>query len=114
MRVVRSVVPVILTAFPRKPVRSRGSRFTAFTRLRRATPESSLGPCRLLLPDLLQGKSVMSELMEVCVVLMEFFAFVLAATACACVVFVLFFWAEELIRSATAGSARNGAGSTRQ
>jgi len=42
----------------------------------------------------------MTELMEVCVVLMEFFAFVLAATACACVFFVLFFWAEELIRCA--------------
>jgi len=42
----------------------------------------------------------MTELMEVCVVLMEFFAFVLAATACACVFFVLYFWSEELIRRA--------------
>jgi hypothetical protein len=48
----------------------------------------------------LQEKGVMTELMEVCVVLMEFFAFVLAATACACIFFVLFFWSEELIRSA--------------
>lgn len=51
----------------------------------------------------------MTELMEVCVVLMEFFAFVLAATACACVFFVLYFWSEELIRSANrARSERRG------